>query len=37
MDEIVIEAAAARRSERETRIIDHGANTMEDKKKEGYF
>jgi sulfate adenylyltransferase subunit 2 len=37
MDEIVIEAAAARRSERETRIIDHGSNTMEDKKKEGYF
>ncbi|MDT8377008.1 MAG: sulfate adenylyltransferase subunit CysD [Mariprofundaceae bacterium] len=37
MDEIVAEAAAARRSERETRIIDHGANTMEDKKKEGYF
>jgi len=37
MDEIVIEAAAARRSERETRIIDHGSNSMEDKKKEGYF
>jgi sulfate adenylyltransferase subunit 2 len=37
MDEIVAEAAAARRSERETRIIDHGANSMEDKKKEGYF
>jgi len=37
MEEIVAEAAAARRSERETRIIDHGANTMEDKKKEGYF
>jgi len=37
MTEIVAEAAAARRSERETRIIDHGANTMEDKKKEGYF
>ncbi len=37
IDEIVAEAAAARRSERETRIIDHGANTMEDKKKEGYF
>lgn len=35
--EIAQEAAAARRSERETRIIDHGANTMEDKKKEGYF
>ncbi|MFC1567905.1 sulfate adenylyltransferase subunit CysD [Pseudomonadota bacterium] len=37
MTEIVAEAAAARRSERETRIIDHGANSMEDKKKEGYF
>jgi len=37
MSEIVIEAAAARRSERETRIIDHGSNSMEDKKKEGYF
>ncbi|MDQ6963916.1 MAG: sulfate adenylyltransferase subunit CysD [Mariprofundales bacterium] len=37
IDEIVIEAAAARRSERETRIIDHGSNSMEDKKKEGYF
>ena len=37
IDDIVAEAAAARRSERETRIIDHGANTMEDKKKEGYF
>jgi len=37
MDEIVVEAAAATRSERETRIIDHGANSMEDKKKEGYF
>jgi len=37
MDEIVAEAAAARRSERETRIIDHGSNSMEDKKKEGYF
>ncbi|MDX8392004.1 MAG: sulfate adenylyltransferase subunit CysD [Mariprofundaceae bacterium] len=37
IDEIVAEAAAAKRSERETRIIDHGANSMEDKKKEGYF
>ncbi len=37
IDEIVVEAAAARRSERETRIIDHGSNSMEDKKKEGYF
>jgi len=37
MDEIIAEAGAAKRSERETRIIDHGSNTMEDKKKEGYF
>lgn len=37
LDEIVAEAAASTRSERETRIIDHGANSMEDKKKEGYF
>lgn len=37
IDDIVIEAAAAKRSERETRIIDHGSNSMEDKKKEGYF
>ncbi|PWB58076.1 MAG: sulfate adenylyltransferase subunit CysD [Nitrosomonadales bacterium] len=37
LDEIVAEAAATTRSERETRIIDHGANSMEDKKREGYF
>jgi sulfate adenylyltransferase subunit 2 len=37
VEEIAREAAAARRSERETRVIDHGANTMEDKKREGYF
>jgi sulfate adenylyltransferase subunit 2 len=37
LDAIAEEASAARRSERETRVIDHGANTMEDKKKEGYF
>ncbi|MDQ6962017.1 MAG: sulfate adenylyltransferase subunit CysD [Mariprofundaceae bacterium] len=37
MDEIIAEAGAAKRSERETRIIDHGSNSMEDKKKEGYF
>ena len=34
---IVQEAVSATRSERENRIIDHGTNTMEDKKKEGYF
>jgi|TARA_B100000131_G_scaffold90713_1_gene87489 sulfate adenylyltransferase subunit 2 len=34
---IVKEANSAIRSERETRIIDHGSNSMEDKKKEGYF
>ena len=37
IEEIVAEARAATRSERETRVIDHGANTMEDKKREGYF
>jgi len=37
VEEIANEAAAAIRSERETRIIDHGSNSMEDKKKEGYF
>ena len=37
VEEIAAEASAAIRSERETRVIDHGANTMEDKKKEGYF
>jgi sulfate adenylyltransferase subunit 2 len=37
IDDIVLEATAATRSERETRVIDHGANTMEDKKREGYF
>lgn len=34
---IIEEASIATRSERETRIIDHGSNSMEDKKKEGYF
>ncbi len=37
IEEIVAESAVATRSERETRIIDHGSNSMEDKKKEGYF
>ena len=37
IEEIVAESAIATRSERETRIIDHGSNSMEDKKKEGYF
>jgi sulfate adenylyltransferase subunit 2 len=37
LEDIVREAALATRSERETRIIDHGASSMEDKKKEGYF
>jgi len=37
IDSIVDEAITATRSERETRIIDHGSNSMEDKKKEGYF
>jgi sulfate adenylyltransferase subunit 2 len=37
LEEIAAEMAAAKISERSTRIIDHGANTMEDKKREGYF
>jgi sulfate adenylyltransferase subunit 2 len=37
LEEIANEASAALRSERETRVIDHGSNSMEDKKKEGYF
>lgn len=37
IDAIIAESATAKRSERETRIIDHGNNTMEDKKREGYF
>lgn len=37
IDDIVEESLIATRSERETRVIDHGANTMEDKKREGYF
>lgn len=37
IDEVALEAVLATRSERETRVIDHGANTMEDKKREGYF
>ena len=35
--EILQEAQIAKRSERETRIIDHGNSSMEDKKREGYF
>ena len=37
LEEITVEMSAAKISERSTRIIDHGANTMEDKKREGYF
>ena len=37
LEEIAAEMVAAKISERSTRIIDHGANTMEDKKREGYF
>ncbi len=37
INKILDETIAAKRSERETRIIDHGSNSMEDKKKEGYF
>lgn len=37
IDMIIDETIKAKRSERETRIIDHGSNSMEDKKREGYF
>jgi sulfate adenylyltransferase subunit 2 len=38
LDEIIREVLVARKSERETRAIDHGSdNAMEEKKKEGYF
>ena len=37
LEEIAAETGAAKISERSTRIIDHGTNTMEDKKREGYF
>ena len=37
LDEIYTEVLAAARSERENRVIDHGNNSMEDKKVEGYF
>jgi len=37
LDGIIREMTVVKRSERETRLIDHGANSMEDKKKEGYF
>ena len=37
LEDIVAEAGAAKISERSTRIIDHGSNTMEDKKREGDF
>lgn len=38
LDEIIREVLIARKSERETRAIDHGSDSaMEEKKKEGYF
>jgi sulfate adenylyltransferase subunit 2 len=37
VEEIVAEALTATRSERETRIVDNTASTMEDKKRDGYF
>ncbi len=38
LDEIIEELLQAKRSERETRAIDHNSSSsMEDKKKEGYF
>ena len=37
LEEIVAEALTATNSERENRIVDQGADTMEDKKRDGYF
>ncbi|MFV2057493.1 MAG: sulfate adenylyltransferase subunit CysD [Thiohalomonadales bacterium] len=37
VDAIIAEMKVVKRSERETRLIDHGASSMEDKKREGYF
>jgi sulfate adenylyltransferase subunit 2 len=37
LEEIVAEALTATHSERENRIVDQGAETMEDKKRDGYF
>jgi sulfate adenylyltransferase subunit 2 len=37
VEEIVAEALSATHSERENRIVDQGADTMEDKKRDGYF
>jgi len=37
IEEIVAEALSATHSERENRIVDQGADTMEDKKRDGYF
>ena len=37
LDEIVAEALTATRSERETRLVDQGGDSMEDKKRDGYF
>jgi len=37
VEEIVAEALTATHSERENRIVDQGSDTMEDKKRDGYF
>jgi len=37
LEEIVAEALTATHSERENRIVDQGAESMEDKKRDGYF
>jgi sulfate adenylyltransferase subunit 2 len=37
LEDIISETQQARQSERSTRLIDHGASSMEDKKREGYF
>ncbi len=37
LEEIVAEALTATHSERENRLVDQGGDSMEDKKKDGYF
>ena len=37
IEEVVAEALAATHSERQNRVVDQGADTMEDKKRDGYF
>ena len=37
IEEVVAEALTATHSERQNRVVDRGADTMEDKKRDGYF